>query len=160
MSVEPRLRQAARVLVVDDDERVLLVRFDLSGTPTVWATLGGGVEPGETHEQAAHRELVEEAGLAGVDLGRPVWTRTHLFERPVRWNGQAEVYFLVRVPPFEPRPAHSWEQLNAEGVTAVRWWTLDELDTADELFAPRRLPELIRRLLRDGPPHEPVEIGS
>lgn len=160
MSAELRLRPAARALVVDDEERVLLVRFELPGAPPVWATVGGGVEPGETHEEAARRELLEEAGLAGVELGRPVWTRTHMFDRPVRWDGQSEVYFLVRTASFEPRPAHTWEQLNAEGMTAIRWWTQEELDTPDTLFAPRRLAELVRDLLRDGPPAEPLEIGS
>ena len=157
---ELRLRPAARVIVVDEDERVLLVRFDLPAEPTTWATVGGGIEPGETPEEAARRELLEEAGLDGVELDRPVWVRTHVFERPLRWDGQSEIYFLVRTPAFEPRPTHTWKQLNAEGVTAIRWWTLEELDSADTLFAPRRLPELLRALLRDGPPAEPIEIGS
>lgn len=155
----PRLRSAARVILVDDAERVLLVRFDLPGVPTVWATVGGGLEAGETHEQAARRELLEEAGLENVELGPPVWTRTHVFEMGVRWDGQAEVFFLVRTRPFEPRPRHTWEQLNAEGVGAIRWWTLDELEAADVRFAPSRLPELLRGLLRHGPPAEPVEVG-
>ena len=154
-----RLRQAARVLVVDDEERVLLVRFELPGEPPLWATVGGGLEPGETHEQAAHRELAEEAGVEGVDLGPPVWTRTHVFEFGRRWDGQQELYFLVRTPSFEPRPRQSWEQLNAEWVTAIRWWTLDELERSEELLSPRRLPELLRALLRDGPPREPLDVG-
>ena len=160
MSGEPRLRQAARVILVDEDDRVLLVRFDLPGEPSVWATVGGGLEPGETAEEAARRELLEEAGLDGVELGRPVWIRTHLFERPRRWDGQSEVYFLVRTRAFEPRPGLSWEQLNAEGMTAIRWWAPDELVAGDALFAPRRLPSLVRALLRDGPPETPIDIGS
>jgi 8-oxo-dGTP pyrophosphatase MutT (NUDIX family) len=160
VSGEPRLRRAARVILVDGDDRVLLVRFDLPGEPPVWATVGGGLEPGETHEDAAHRELLEEAGLEAVELGRPVWIRTHLFERPRRWDGQSEVYFLVRTPAFEPQPALSWEQLNAEGMTAIRWWTPDELGAGDALFAPRCLPSLLRALLRDGPPASPIELAS
>jgi ADP-ribose pyrophosphatase YjhB (NUDIX family) len=156
---ELRLRPAARVIVVDEDERVLLVRFDFGDGSPVWATVGGGLEPGETHEQAALRELAEETGLEDVELGPHVWSRTHVFELGLRWDGQTEVYFLLRTPPFEPRPQHSWEQLNAEYVTAIRWWTLEELESSEEQFAPRRLGELLRALLRDGPPSEPVDVG-
>jgi 8-oxo-dGTP diphosphatase len=156
---ELRLRPAARVILVDVDERVLLVRFDIPGVPPVWAAAGGGLELGETHEEAARRELAEETGLEGVELGPPVWTRTHVFELGRHWDGQTEVYFLVRTRPFEPRPRHTWEQLNAEGVTAIRWWTLDELEAADVLCAPRRLPALLRELLLHGPPAEPVDVG-
>jgi 8-oxo-dGTP pyrophosphatase MutT (NUDIX family) len=156
---ELRLRPAARAVVLDEDERVLLVRFDFTGEPPVWATVGGGVEPGETHEEAIRRELVEEAGLDEIELGPPVWTRTHVFELGVHWDGQTELYFLVRTPAFEPSPRHSWEQLNAEGVTAIRWWTLGEIEASTELFAPRRLAALLRVLLRDGAPAQPVDAG-
>lgn len=156
---ELRLRQASRIIVVDDDERVLLVRFDFPDEAPVWATVGGGLEPGETHERAARRELAEEAGLEGVELGRPVWTRTHVFELGVSWDGQSETFFLVRTPPFEPRPRLSWEQLRSEFVTDIRWWSLDEIERSEERFAPGQLHELLRALLRDGPPDEPVEVG-
>jgi 8-oxo-dGTP pyrophosphatase MutT (NUDIX family) len=147
------------VLVDDDDERILLVRFDFPGQRPVWATVGGGLEPGETHEDAARRELLEEAGLEVAELGPPVWTRTHVFDMSIRWDGQTEVYFFLRTRSFEPRPTHTWQQLNAEGVTAIRWWTLAELEAADVLFAPRRLPALVRELLLHGPPAEPVDVG-
>jgi ADP-ribose pyrophosphatase YjhB (NUDIX family) len=156
---ELRLRPAARVVVVDERDRVLLVHFDFPGQGPVWATVGGGLEDGETHEDAAVRELVEEAGLHGVELGRPVWTRTHVFDLGVHWDGQTEVYYFVRTPSFEPRPAHSWRQLNAEGVTDVRWWTLEELEATDAELVPRRLPALVRELILHGPPAEPVDVG-
>lgn len=155
---EPRLRRATRAVVLDDDH-VLLVRFDF-GDRVVWATPGGGIEMGESDEHAIRRELVEEAGLEDFELGPLVWTRTH--HVPLgggRWDGQAERYYLVRTPSFEPSPRLTWEDLREEGMTAVRWWTLDEMEATEALFAPRRLPLLVRSLLRDGPPAEPLDVG-
>ena len=154
-----RLRQAARAVVLDPTDRILLVRFQFP-TRTVWATPGGGVDAGETHEQAIVRELAEEAGLEEVELGPWIWTRTHVFPfESGLWDGQQERYVLVRTSAFEPAPRFTPDQLAAEFVTAVRWWTQAELAAAEELFAPRRLPELVAALLRDGPPGEPVDAG-
>jgi len=155
----PRLRPAARAIVLDPSDRVLLVRFEFPQQRVVWATPGGGVEPGETHEDAIRRELAEESGLDEFELGPAVWTRTHMFALGIHWDGQLERYFLVRTPTFEPAPRLTWAQLNAEFVTAIRWWTLDELEAAETIFAPRRLPLLVRALLLDGPPSEPVDVG-
>jgi ADP-ribose pyrophosphatase YjhB (NUDIX family) len=154
-----RLRQAARAVVLDPADRILLVRFQFPAR-TVWATPGGGIDHGETHEQAIVRELAEEAGLEEVELGPWIWTRTHVFPfESGRWDGQQERYVLVRTPAFEPAPRFTPDELAAEFVTAVRWWTQAELAAAEELFAPRRLPELVAALLRDGPPGEPVDAG-
>lgn len=77
-----------------------------------------------------------------------------------RWDGQTERFYLVRTPPFTIRPVLSAEELRGEGVAELRWWTLEELETATEVdFAPRRLPTLLRELLRDGPPAGPVDVG-
>jgi ADP-ribose pyrophosphatase YjhB (NUDIX family) len=154
---EPRLRDAVRAVVLDDDECVLLVRFEFprwSG----WATPGGGVHAPETDEEAIRRELLEETGLESFELGPLVWTRTHHFDLE-DWDGQAERYYLVRTPGFDPAPRLSWSELNAEYVTAVRWWTRDELEASRAQFAPRRLPLLVRTLAVDGPPSSPVDVG-
>jgi 8-oxo-dGTP diphosphatase len=154
-----RIREAARAVVLDPDDRILLVRFEFPAK-VLWALPGGGVEHGETHEDALRRELAEEAGLVDPVIGPGIWERLHIV--PFiggRWDGQRERHFLVRAPAFEPAPRLSWEQLNDEYVFAIRWWTLDELERAEAVFAPRRLPELVRDLVVNGPPALPIDVG-
>ena len=118
-----RIRPAARAIVLDPDDRILLVRFVFPGGRTFWATPGGGMEVGETTEDAVRRELAEETGLTDVDVGPVVWLRLHIV--PFiggQWDGQHEHYHLVRAPAFTPQPRHTWEQLNAEYVFELRWW--------------------------------------
>jgi ADP-ribose pyrophosphatase YjhB (NUDIX family) len=152
------LRDAVRAVVLDSDGNVLLVKFELPHW-VGWATPGGGVAAGETDEEAIRRELTEEVGLEDFELGLLVWTRTHQFELD-DWDGQVERYYLVRAPAFEPMPRLTWEQLNAEYVFAVRWWTPAELETGVAQFAPRRLPLLVRELIMHGAPAEPVDAGA
>jgi len=156
---ELRLRDAVRAVVLDSDDRVLLVRFEFPNW-TGWATPGGGVDSAEGLKDALRRELAEETGLEEPEIGPVVWTRTQLFDLGLgSWDGQTERYFLVRCPSFEPQPRLTWEQLNAEFVTAVRWWTLAELDESEESFAPSRLPALVRSLVDGDLPTAPLDVG-
>jgi len=153
-----RLRDAVRALVIDEDDRVLLVCFEFPHW-VGWATPGGGVKSRETDEDALRRELAEETGLEGFGLGPLIWTRTHLFELG-EWDGQVERYYLVRTAAFDPRPQLTWPQLNAEHVTAIRWWTLEELEAAGAQLAPRRLLHLVRELILHGPAAAPIDAGA
>jgi G:T/U-mismatch repair DNA glycosylase/ADP-ribose pyrophosphatase YjhB (NUDIX family) len=152
------LRPAVRALVVDPADRVLLVRFEWPDK-TVWAPPGGGIEPDETPVEAIARELAEECGLRDFELGPCIWTRDHWFAEMAGWGGQSERIHLVRTEAFEPAPEWTAEQLATEGIAGQRWWTPKELEAPGTIFAPRRLPELLRDLLRDGPPPEPVDVG-
>lgn len=159
-----RIREAVRALVVDPADRVLLVRFEFPER-RVWAAPGGGIEAGETAEVALRREMREELGLeVGGDIGSPIWERTHIipFINGL-WDGQHDRFYLIRTEAFEPAPVLSWEQLNAEYLFEMRWWTADELSaftpTTEIFFAPRRLPELYRSLLIDGIPTVAVDTG-
>jgi ADP-ribose pyrophosphatase YjhB (NUDIX family) len=156
-SSERPLRDAVRAVVLDPDHHVLLVHFVLR-IKEFWATPGGGVAPGERDEEAIVRELAEECGLRGFELGPCIWTRTHWQQWP-RWGGQTERIYLVRTDRFEPAPEWTAKQLAAEGVTEQRWWTLEELEASKEQFAPTRLPELLRDLVEYGPPPAPVDVG-
>ena len=154
-----RMRQAARAVVLDPADRVLLVRFEMP-TWVGWATPGGGLADGETHADAIRRELREEVGLDDFTLGPDIWHRTHVIPfLNGQWDGQVERFFLVRTPEFTPVPRFTDEELRAEYVTAWRWWTLDELESAAVEFAPSGLALLVRQLIHAGPPGEPFEVG-
>jgi 8-oxo-dGTP pyrophosphatase MutT (NUDIX family) len=157
-----RIRRAVRAAVVDPDDRVMLVRFEFP-TVTVWATPGGGQEEGEDDEATLRRELDEELGLHVAEIGPHIWTRTHVIPFiDGLWDGQRDHVYLVRTPAFVPAPALTWEQLAAERVHELRWWTAPELARAERdgvRFAPRRLPELVATLVREGAPAAPIDVG-
>ena len=157
--IEPVIRPAARTLVLDERDRLLLTRFRRADTGAVWwSPPGGGLDPGDTHEQAALRELAEETGLMQAELGPWVWTREHVMVWAGVMTRQLERYYLVRTAAFDAWPRLLTEE-ERTGLTELRWWTTEELEATAEELHPRALPGLVRALLAGGPPAEPVTVG-
>jgi 8-oxo-dGTP pyrophosphatase MutT (NUDIX family) len=152
------VRLAARAVVLDPEDRILLVHWvNEDHDIDVWLTPGGGVDDGEDGEAALRRELREEAGLDDFVAGPMIWTRRHAFPWYGREIEQRETFVLVRTPPFEPRPDPA--ALAVEGVQDLRWWTVDEIEASGETFAPRDLARLLRDLVQNGPPAQPRDTG-
>lgn len=156
---KPRLRQAARALIIDEHDRVLLVCFP-TGDGNIWATPGGGLERGETMAAGLRRELDEELGRGDLPIGPLVWTRTAIFPVGGNFDGQYNEIYLVRTEHFDPEPTIGWDGMRAEGVDNMRWWSLDEIDASPDRFVPSGFARLTRHLLTDGPPGAPVEASG
>jgi len=157
---ELRIREAVRAIVLTPDEQVLLVRFEFPAG-TRWALPGGGIDVGETPEDALHRELVEELGLRDVQIGPHVWNRLHIIPfLNGQWDGQREQMYVVAVDAaFEPEPSLTWEELNAEHVFELRWWRFDEIAAeTDTVFVPSGLAAHLRDLIDKGHPNPPVDV--
>ena len=138
-------RLTSRILLFDESGSILLFLTtapDTSGFAR-WVTPGGGVDPGETHADAAIRELFEETGLAIADPGEPVWQ----YDFVVEWDkadhdtGHAE-YYVVRTARFDPSDA-GWTDSERVDTLDARWWTLEELTTTHEPYEPAHLLELV-----------------
>lgn len=151
------MRHSVRAIVLSGDDRVLLCRHDISGESQrfVWAAPGGGVEEGETLLEALRRELAEEVGLA-VD-GEP----PRVWHQEVPAAGVVNDYFLVRAEHFVPRGTRSDEELAAESIAEVRWWSLDDIRAyrGTDLFSPRDLVTPLARLIAHGAPDAPAPLG-
>ena len=54
---------------------------------------------------------------------------------------------------------HGMEDYESAMLGEHRWWAADEIESSAERFAPRRLAALLRQLLKEGPPAEPLDVG-
>ncbi|GAB3911729.1 hypothetical protein GCM10011575_48220 [Microlunatus endophyticus] len=154
----PRL--AVKLLLLDQTDRLLLIhaRDPKAGT-YCWYPVGGGVEEGESLQDAAAREAYEETGLRHLPQGQHVWRRDHVY----RFNGRIipvhEKWLLHRIEHFQPAPS---ELTDAESQTIVGfdWWNLADLATTTETVYPPQLGRLTSTLLGAELPKDPIDISE
>jgi 8-oxo-dGTP pyrophosphatase MutT (NUDIX family) len=150
--VQGTARDAARVLLFDPRGRLLLLHAQLEGR-RFWVTPGGGLERGEDFCSAALRELGEEVG-SGFDLGPAVWSRRHIHESAGTLWDVAERFFVGRAHSSEVQPRRPDPY-----ITGFRWWTLAELQSSREDFAPRSLPGYLAAVLEGRYPSQLIDVG-
>lgn len=150
-------RAAVRVVLIDDDERVLLLWHDAPHDEPHWAPPGGGVDSGESVEAAARRELREEVGWAPQEFGSIVWLWRHSFSYNGALIDQDETIYLCRVEAAEVAgdPAHH----QADGIKGHRWWSLSELHECREEVWPHGLAHLLRDALNRDDAPEAVRLA-
>jgi len=149
----PRLSQGprlgARVLLLDTNDRVLLVHARDPQDPDHrwWELPGGGVDPGEEPADAARREVAEETGIVLPRVDRHLWTRESRFHYMGRDHHRIDLVFLARTAEAAPTIELQPTENERAGVIERRWWTAAELHGCADKLLPANLPDLLDDVL-------------
>lgn len=158
-------RISARVILVDRDGAVLLVRGHdpRDAQARFWFTPGGGIEPGEKLIVAARRELREETGLdlTAADLVGPLYRREAVFAFDGDVMDSVEYFFGAAVDRFDPSPAGLTE-LELRTIDEMRWCLPTELSALADPVYPQALPGLVadvRAAVKAGSPPDAAPVA-
>jgi 8-oxo-dGTP pyrophosphatase MutT (NUDIX family) len=114
------------VMVRDERGRVLLVRDKAT---SLWQTVGGAMDPGESPAEAAVREAHEETGLQ-VELTRLVGALGGPAFRLTYPNGDVCDYVAIV---YEGRAVGGTPVPDGEEVDTAQWFSQEELATLSML---------------------------
>ena len=156
MQNSPIERQAVRAILITPDHEILLMRIRLEDVEDVfWIAPGGGLEDGETAEQALRRELQEELGLEHFEIGPLVWLRQHTFGMQDRRMMQTEQYWIVHTDRFDPVIS---DEVEASYLDRFEWWKAEDLGRTDERLTPLSLAAIVKGYLERGAPTTTLEL--
>ncbi len=107
--------------IVIKDDKVLLVKRGIPPSKGLWAIPGGHIELGETLQETAEREILEETGIV-IKARKPIYT-FDLIER----DDAGRIRFHYIVVDLEGEYV-SGEPQGSDDALEARWLTWEEIE--------------------------------
>lgn len=121
---KPRKRRGVVGVIVREERVLVIQRSAFVRSPLQWCFPGGGVELGETDEQALVRELEEELAVV-VEPLHLLWRNLSATKFDLSWWQAEMAVDAIPIP-------------NSAEVATVCWLTIHELKTLPDLLASNR----------------------
>ena len=138
MSEYPQQPEIAVGALVLKDQKVLLVKRSQPPSEGLWALPGGKIHLGETLQQAAKREILEETGIAIIS-GEPVYS----FDT-IQTDKQGNVRFHYVIVDLLAK--HKSGELEAgDDASEAGWFSLEDLE---EIEVNKTTKELVLKYLK------------
>lgn len=153
-------RRAARCVVLDPDDRVLLINAvdpARRNGPGWWEIPGGGIDPGESTDAAVRRELWEEAGISDAEIGPCVWVQAVEFTF-AGWRFEQDEWIHIARCDGSAKGPMGLEALEVMAFGEQRWWTIDQLVEQRPRTIPYRMVEFLPELISGALPEQPIDI--
>lgn len=155
-------RKSSRAIVLNKQNQIFLFRYTFdffAEQESIWITPGGGLDDGESFEEALKRELFEEMGIELTEPAPEIFYRFPLYELKSGETVQCEErFYLVRLDETE-FSCTGWTESEKKRMTAGRWWTLEEIKQSKETFFSKDILEILERLSQGDIPKEPEMIA-
>lgn len=135
---EPLKEHSAGGVLLEDGRVLLILMRNLKGEK-VWTFPKGHLDPGETAEQAAVREVLEETGWA-CEIISDLYTARYSFTRAGAPVDKDVRWFLVRRTGGDGVPRTPEEVLDME------WLTLAEAEKTLSYPSDLRLLEILKKM--------------
>lgn len=113
---------AAGGVVIRDEKLMFILRNG------IWDLPKGKIDPGETPQEAAVREVAEECGIEGHQITKALPSTYHIFQSP--YNKTVGQWILKETHWFEMmyKGNHDGIPEFDENITKIRWFRKTELD--------------------------------
>lgn len=137
-----RRRDGLTIVAITEDKKFIINYEEHPGYPPFITFPGGNIEEGQTQEQGAQRELLEETGYESDNW--ELWFRNDILSyRCMEWNNNifiARDCVKIQEPIFDPGEKIATHFLNYEEFLQV---------TQDKRFRNKEVTEIVRKILAD-----------
>ena len=162
------VRNSVKALLLNEENELLLMCADDPKTTSAdktyhgkfWHCIGGRIEPGESIQDAALREIYEETGFAkeDVDLGPVVWFGEFVMVLHGTMTQVKQTFVVARTHRTQAvlTTPDEWEKTFVQNLA---WFSLEKMRNSQEVIFPVVMQDYLPDILSGKYPEAPIEIN-